>query len=113
MNDFKVFVKADPSKELPKSPITMYEAEDYLTNKGYLRYEGDGKWYCNNYDQYHKVNHWLKEVSLTELMVGFAEWCADSSTRTDAKWWVDENLENPNTTEEMLKFYLKEKGVVL
>lgn len=106
MNDFKVFVKADPSKELHYLEDEILE----IIEKNEDMFMGSNE---SNLHSSQEIAAMFKPVSLTELMVGFAEWCADSSTRTDAKWWVDENLENPNTTEEMLKFYLKEKGVVL
>lgn len=134
MNDIKVFVKADPSKELPKEGeiVTCYSFEYshshtysvpmFVDHTGQWQEEGDILEHHGYIES--KIDYWLKEVSLTELMVGFAEWCnlLDNGTiryNSDTKEESESLGFSPfdsligGNYKELVNRFFTEKGVVL
>jgi len=118
MKDIIAYIETSTKEELPLSPITLYEAEDYLTDYGFVRYEGDGKWFEKEHDSYVDIKFWYKQINLTEHMVGFAEF-KEGYTKIDQIYIKNENyrMHNPKdleifTIESLLDIYVKEKGII-
>lgn len=85
MNEIKVYIKVDPSKELHWDGCLIFNEESAC---------------------------YVKEVSLTELMVGFAEWCAYFYKRNGENW-IGLGYSSEHSTKELIEIYLTEKGIVL
>lgn len=99
----KVFIKVDPNQKLPNV------SDDYITNKGDLYYDSESnKWFDANYTYMaDDIEFYFQEISLTELMVGFAEWVKKEELKAYRKGI------KPTELEELLEVYLQSKGVVL
>ena len=120
MEDKKVFIKVDPREELPSlisqakeeyAKSIDFEDFDELFLSGTMT-EGDINKIVILYAE--KIEELLfKPVSLTELMVGFAEWASDEYTYDGDRWkpYGVRNVLQYYTTKELVDIYLKEKKI--
>jgi hypothetical protein len=99
MEDKKVFITVDP-KEGPPT-----KTDRYLTSYGFMNYSCEqNKWIpANSFGTKRAPSWYMKEISLTELMVGFAEWLKINE--------MDLNYHEKKTTKQLLDIYLKEKKI--
>ena len=109
MEDKKVFIKVDPNGNPPE------KTDRYLTSYGFMNYSCEKKkWIpANSFGTKRTPSWYMKEISLTELMVGFAEWSSDEYTYDGDRWkpYGARNVLQYYTTKELVDIYLKEKNI--
>ena len=91
MKDIKAYIEV-PDNKSNKVLITLFE-------DGWIKEQKEGK-----------------EISLTDYMIGFANWCVMNYFECKSGW-VDINIVGSDfpliqTTSELLDIYLKEKGII-
>jgi len=123
MDGIKVYIKVDPSKELPLiseakeeySKSIDFEDFDDLFLSGTMT-EGDINKIAKLYGEKIIENN-FKPISLTELMVGFAEWKDRTFYKIDQNCYIYlyDNISTDNrfTYEMLVDQYLNSKGIVL
>ncbi len=107
MKDIKAYVVLPIEILPPKSGFyNVYNGDKFL-GQDYYNYP-DG-W------EYKIVTHWLKEISLSEYMVGFAEWCGDKYEQDMfcKTMWLHNTYETPHETSELLELYFIEQGIII
>lgn len=84
------YIKVDVGKELPEKNgfYTVYVGDDFCGQS----------YFINQQFAFYNCKYWLKEISLSELMVGFAEWCSNYDVYV---------------TNERLQIYLTEQKIIL
>lgn len=106
----KAYIKIDATKELPEAnkPIIVFsEAYTFNALEPFLAFINDnGRWFDNDdHPDYHghideKIDWWLKEIDLSELMIEFARECNHYYLKG-------------HSTESALTDFLTQKGIVI
>lgn len=122
MKDIKAYIRVPIEQKLPAkiSDKFIYSKDCYVTNvHGSVftaRYNHKYfYWVGTNNQNILNVSHWLKEISLTEYMVGLAEWI-----RTRHGLEIIEHEKQPvyvwkneiYSSEKLVTIYLNEKGII-
>lgn len=112
MKESKLYLQVSVEEEPPK------DDEFYHTNEGKCRYQPANECWFDIRGDYANPEYWLKPLPLTlsELMVGFAEWCEDNFTR-HCNAWIRSNIklmdDHSYWTEELLVIYLTEQKIII
>ena len=118
--NMKAYIKIDATKELPKKyTMVIAYSINYTTFPFAALYDGKGWLELGDNDVHGyikaKINYWLKEISLTELTLEFADWKLKNchinwSTLHELQKWEYEGI--LRTSEEIYEIYLTQKEII-